>query len=162
MIPKEKNYVYGTAAPKIEYNVYEENKVLRAKKKQRANNKVKLKAVFTILVFFTAFFCIMSMYAQITEVNYNLNKLNRDYDKVKNDNIRMKLEMQKDLNLDRVREIAETRLNMQKPDKSQIVYVKVPKKDVTKIAGEDKQDKKAGGAVAAVSDMFRNIMHFFD
>lgn len=162
MIPKEKNYVYGTAAPKIEYDVYAENKVLKAKKKQRANNKVKLKAVLTIMVCFAAFFYIMLMYAQITEVNYNLNKLNRKYAEAKNENIRLKLEIESSLDLNTVKEIAETRLSMQKPDKSQIVYVKVPKSDVTKVAMENNSGIKGEGVVSAVSNMFSKVIRLFE
>ncbi len=162
MIPEKKNYVYGSAAPKIEYNVYEENKVLKQKKKQRVNNKLKLKVVFTIITFFAAFFQIIFMYAQITEVNYELSELNKKYSDVKNGNIQLKLEIQKSTDLNRIKEVAETRLDMQKPDKYQIVYVKVPKKDVTKIAAIDKQESAAPGVPALVSDMFNNIAKFFD
>lgn len=162
MIPKEKNYVYGTAAPKIEYDVYTENKVLKAKKKQRANNKVKLKAVFTIMVCFGAFFYIMYMYAQITEVNYKLNKQNKQYTEIKNENIRLKLDIERSLDLNTVKEVAETRLNMQKPDKSQIVYLKVPKSDITKVAARDNSGINGEGAVAVVSNLFSKVIHLFE
>lgn len=162
MIPKEKNYVYGSAAPKIEYNVYEENKVLKAKKNQRANNRIKFKMVFTIFIVFLAFFSIIYMYAQITEVNYKLNKLNKEYNNIKNDNIQTKLEMEKNLDLNRVREIAQTRLDMQKPDKYQIVYLKVPKSDVTKVAEADNAGISSKAFIASVIDVFGKLTHFLD
>lgn len=162
MLPEEINYVYGSAAPKIEYDVYEENKVLKAKKKQRANNKIKVKLVFTILTVFAAFLCIIYMYAQITEVNYELNKKNKEYNEVRNANIQLKLDIQKSMDLNRIKEIALTRLDMQKPDTYQIVYVKVPKKDVMKVAAIDGKNTGDKGAVALVSDVISDISHFFD
>ncbi len=162
MLPEEKNYVYGSAAPKIEYDVYEENKVLKAKKKRRANNKVKVKLVFAVFVLFTAFLSVILMYAEITEVNYELNKMNKYYNDKKNANIQLRLEIQKNLDLNRIKEIALTRLDMQEPDKYQIVYVRVPKKDVMKVAAIDGKDAEGKGVIAMVSDVVSDITNFFD
>lgn len=162
MLPEEKNYVYGSAAPKIDYDVYEENKVLKAKKKQRANNKIKVKLVFAILALFAAFLSVILMYAKITEVNYDLNKKNKEYNDKKNANIQLRLEIQKNLDLNRIKEIALTRLDMQEPDKYQVVYVRVPKKDVMKVAAIDGKNAEDKGVINLVSDVVSDITNFFD
>ena len=157
MLAEKEKYYYGTAAPKIDYDVYENNKVLKAKKRQKRNNKVKLKAVFCILIFFLSFSHIIYMYAQVTEMDYKLNKDNKILNEHKNENIRLKLEIQKNLDLNRIREIAQTRLDMQKPDKHQIIYVNVPKTDFTEIP-----EKKEGISKVSLISYVENIFSSLD
>lgn len=131
MIEAGDKYVYGTAAKKLEYDVYENNKVLKAKKQQRNNNKVKLRMVFNLVFVFSLVFAMMYRYALITEMNYEIDKLNVQYNKIRDENSRLKLEIEKTMNLASIEKIAEEKLGMQKPDKNQIVYVSVPKNDYT-------------------------------
>jgi len=128
---QEKNYIQGTAARKLEYDVYVENKVLSAKKKQRNNNKVKIKVMFCVLAIF-ALGC-MAMYrnAQITEMNYAIDRQMKDYNEIKNENIRLKVAIENSINIQTVKEYAENKLGMHMPDSYQITYVKVPQKDIT-------------------------------
>ncbi|HOV26802.1 MAG TPA: cell division protein FtsL [Pseudobacteroides sp.] len=156
MLAEKEKYYYGTAAPKIDYDVYENNKVLKAKKRQKRNNKVKLKAVFCILIFFLSFSHIIYMYAQVTEMDYLLNKDNKVLNEHKNENIRLKLEIQKNLDLNRIREIAQTKLDMQKPDKHQIIYVNVPKTDFTEIP-EKKEGISKGSLISYVEGIFSSL-----
>jgi len=156
LLAEKEKYYYGTAAPKIDYDVYENNKVLKAKKRQKRNNKVKLKAVFCILIFFLSFSHIIYMYAQVTEMDYLLNKDNKVLNEHKNENIRLKLEIQKNLDLNRIREIAQTKLDMQKPDKHQIIYVNVPKTDFTEIP-EKKEGISKGSLISYVEGIFSSL-----
>jgi len=156
LLAEKEKYYYGTAAPKIDYDVYENNKVLKAKKRQKKNNKVKLKAVFCILIFFLSFSQIIYMYAQITEMDYKLNKDNKELNEHKNENVRLRLEIQKNLDLNRIREIAQTRLDMQKPDKHQIIYVNVPKTDFTEIPEKNDGTSK-GSLLSYVESIFSSL-----
>ncbi|MDP4179783.1 MAG: cell division protein FtsL [Bacillota bacterium] len=162
MLAEKEKYVYGTAAPKIEYDVYENNKVLKAKKRDKRNNKVKLKAVFCILVFFVSFSCIIFMYAQITEMDYKINKATKEYNEQKNDNLRLSLELQKNLDLNRIREVAQTRLDMQKPDKHQIIYINVPKTDFTELADKDKENIKGDNFFTSILNIFSGLLNFLN
>lgn len=131
-------YVQGTAAEKIEYNVYEENEVLKAKKQQKSNNKSKVKIVFTVLIAFACCLTLIFRYAQITEMNYKLLKINKQYNEIRNENSRLKVEIEKKLDLQTIKANAETRLGMQKPDRHQVVRVSIPKTDFTQVADEYK------------------------
>ncbi|NLP14021.1 MAG: cell division protein FtsL [Clostridium sp.] len=126
-----KNYIQGTAARKLEYDVYVENKVLSAKKKQRNNNKVKRKAIFCVLVIFALGCLAMYRNAQITEVNYAIDRQLHAYNEIKNENIRLKVDIENSINIQEVKEYAEKKLGMHKPDGHQITYVKIPQKDIT-------------------------------
>jgi len=133
-------YVYGAIAENIEndiYDPYEENVVLKSKKVARSNTKVKSKILFNIFIIFGMCAIIMFRYAQISQLNYDTNKLSKEYVAMQNENDLIVFEIDKAMGLESIREIAENNLNMHKPDKSQIVYVNVPMEDVTILASKE-------------------------
>lgn len=131
MIKTDKNYIQGTAARKLEYDVYEENKVLSNKKKQRVNNKLKVKVVFAFMVAFALSGFVMYRYALITDLNYKINTQMNALTEIKNENTRLKVKIERELDLQKIQQFAEENLGMQKPDKSQCTFVKVPRNDFT-------------------------------
>jgi cell division protein FtsL len=131
LIEKNYGYVEGSAARKLEYDVYEENKVLREKKRYKNNRKAKLKSVLTIVAILTVALAVMCRYAIITEISYKISQKETEYNNLKNDNSLLKVQIETETNLTDIKETAETRLGMQTPDKSQIVYIKVPREDYT-------------------------------
>lgn len=143
------SYIYGSAAKKIEYDIYKENKVLKVKKEQKSENKNKVKMVFITLIIFMAAFLIMYRYAMITELNYKVSDLNKTYTSIKNDNSRLKVQIENDMNLSTVKEIAESKLGMQSPDRYQKVYIRVPKNDITKVAEKYKEEKEGKANIIA-------------
>ncbi|MCX7843583.1 MAG: cell division protein FtsL [Clostridia bacterium] len=155
-------YVHGTAAEKLEYDVYSENKVLKAKKLQRSNNKAKFKLICAILMMFSVCFFVMYRYAVITELNYKIYQMNKQYNEVRNENSSLRVQIEKECDLNSIREIAVKKLGMQMPDKYQIAYVKVPKHNYTKVA----QDYRAGDAkvpdnmIAVLMDKVSRIARF--
>jgi cell division protein FtsL len=164
LIETNTKYVYGSAAPKIDYNVYEENEVLKRKKVQKSNSKVKLKMVLGILSVFCGFVFLMYRYAIITELNYSVEKASKTYAKVSNENTLLKISIDKNLDLNKVRDIAETKLGMHQPDKFQIVYVKVPKTDLTvrdnKLTGDSTE--AGSGAWLALFNKVTKLVEFLD
>lgn len=143
-------YVYGTAAEKLQYNIYEENKVLKEKKRYRSNNRVKLKVIGTCLLIFSACFLLIFRYAVITKLNYDVSKAEKAYNVLRNDNSRLKVQIEEELDLTQLKTLAVERLGMKEPDKMQIVYLKVPKYDVTVVSEDRKDSKQSRGSVAAV------------
>lgn len=144
-------------APQVDYDPYEQNKVLKSKKVARSNAKMKAKILLTIFIVFGMFATIMYRYAQISQLNYESNQLSKEHVKLQNENVRVGLEIQKAMDLNSIRDIAEKKLNMHKPDKSQIVYINVPKKDITIPA--EKQDS---GVVGAVKDVESGLKKFLN
>ncbi len=145
MIKTDKNYIQGTAARKLEYDVYEENKVLSEKKKQRVNNKVKVKVVFAFLIVFSLCGLVMYRYALITDLNYKINTRMNEYTEIRNENTRLMVKIESELDLQKVKQIAEENLGMQQPDKYQLTYVSVPKSDFTTASEEIKDESKTVG-----------------
>lgn len=157
MIQANKSYIEGTAARKLEYDVYEENKVLKAKKQNRLNNKYKFKAVCMVLLMFAMMLAIIYRYAVITELNYNLDKSNQVYNELRNEYSRIKVEIEKSTDLTKIREIAESKFGMHTPDKYQYVYVKVPRNDYTKVADtQDEGKSDISGMLSALMGKITN------
>lgn len=136
MIEKGSTYVYGTAAEKIEYDVYQHNEVLKNKKKIRTNNKTKVKVVFTLLLIFAMFSLIMYRYSMITELNYDIAKTEKNYDKIKDENARLLVQIENETDLKKIKEVAINELGMQIPNKMQTIHISVDKKDFTVVAKE--------------------------
>ena len=161
MLKAGNGYIQGTAARKIDYDVYEENKVLKTKKQIKKNARSKLKTVAICLMLFAVAFLVIYRYALITELNYDIDATTKKYTAIKNDNTRFKVEIDKNKNLNKIKEIAEMRLGMQKPDKSQIIYIKVPKNDFTKVADNGTYLGK-GSTLSLLADKVGKVVRFFE
>lgn len=145
MIQRDQSYISGNTAKVFEYDVYEQNTVLKAKKQYKNNRKVKSRVVLSILFVFIAGLFVTYRFALITELSYNINECEKQYSKLRNENSLIKLSMEKNTDLAKIRELAELRLGMQKPDKSQLVYINVEKCDYSVIYDTyGKQDVKNG------------------
>lgn len=159
---KNNDYVYGTLAKQIQYDVYEENEVLKEKKKYRLNRITKFKAVVSILLIFALGFIVAYRYALITDLNYKISKLEREYENLRDENSRLKVAVEKDTDLPRIKEAAEKKLGMQKPDKYQIVYIRVPKSNFTVTSETYKNSIKNNNLLAVILTKVDIIKKLFD
>lgn len=151
---KSGQYVQGATAEKIEYDVYEENKVLKTKKRQKSYVAVKFKAVCCLMAIFALGSFVMYRYATITQMNYTLTKQTKVYNSLVNENAILNVQIEQAMDLQNVRNVAENTLGMQKPEKYQINYVSVSKNDYTKVATEYAGEKYSSSIVA----WFQNIL----
>ena len=142
MIQKDYDYVQGSTARQLQYDVYEENTVLKAKKRYKNNRKVKLRLIVSILAVLVAGLTVMYRFTAITQLSYDINQSEKVYNELRNKNSILKVKVETETNLTSIKEIAETRLGMQKPDKSQIVYIQVPRNDYTVVM---KTQDQSGG-----------------
>lgn len=155
-------YVYGSVAENINndiYDPYEENAVLKSKKLARSNAKLKTKIIFSILIIFSMCAVTMFRFAQISQLNYENNKLSKQFVAIQNENELLSIKIGNAKSLNNIREVAENNLRMHKPNKNQIIYVTVPKEDVTMIA--TKQQPKAMIMVQKVGSGIEKILSMF-
>ena len=162
MIQKNNNYVYGTAAEKIEYDVYEKNKVLKEKRKYKANILIKVKMVASILLLFLFGLTIMYRYALIADLNYEISNKERQYENLRNENSRIKVAIENETNLTRIMEIAQNNLGMQKPDKYQILHIRVPKTNYTVTSAQYKDTKAKENFLVGLINKGEIIKKLFD
>ncbi|HEY8349921.1 MAG TPA: cell division protein FtsL [Clostridia bacterium] len=162
MNQKGYEYVYGSAARQLEYDVYEENQVLRAKKTYRSHRKIKLRMVMAILAVFAAGLAVMCRYAIITKVSYQINQKQKAYEQIRNENSLLRVQIETKTDLNEIKEVAENRLGMQMPDKSQIVYIKVPRNDYTVLMTSNNSEEKSGNAISKFISRATGLLKFFE
>lgn len=150
----------GTAARQLDYDIYEQNSVLRAKKQYKKSRMAKFKLVLAILAVFAAGFIVVYRFALITQMSYNINKSEKIYNSIRSENSLIRMQVERDTDLTRIKEIAETKLGMQKPDKSQMVYYKVPKNDYTVVMNSDTGSEEMDGNL--VNSFFNKFLGFIN
>lgn len=151
---KSGQYVQGATAEKITYDVYEENKLLKTKKKQKSYMAAKFKAVFCLITIFAFGSLVMYRYATITQMNYSLTKQTKAYNDLVKENSLINVQIGQAMDLQKVRSVAENTLGMQKPEKYQINYVSVSKDNFTKVASAYSDEKYSNSLMA----WFQNIL----
>jgi len=140
-VERNTRYVYGSAAPKIpvEHQSHTENKVVRrvsSKPLPSGSSIPKVQMIFCIVFMVAVSFVILYRYSLISELNYRMSKLTEEYNRLRDENRALNVEIETSINLDYVKEFAETRLNMHKPDSYQIVTVSVPKSDYSVVVDQ--------------------------
>lgn len=139
-------YVYGSAAPQMPQ---EQNKPQRSSRqpvpgKTRVYTAIpKGKMVFAIMALFAMCFIIIYRFSAIAEYNFRMGTLQSQYDTLRDDIGKLKVDIGTNVNLENVRKIAEERLNMHKPDHYQIVSVSVPKNNYNVVIDQSYIDKTA-------------------
>ena len=122
------NYAY-------DYSKYEQTELQQASepstkplKKERKKEKPKTHLV-SILFVFGMSLLIISRYAYMAEINFNITSLEKEYKKVVKENTDLNVQLMKSINLEALESAALSKLSMQYPDvQNQIVYVNVEKK----------------------------------
>jgi cell division protein FtsB len=112
--------------------------VLREIRLRRQSKMIKFRLVVLSIIFFSICVTVAYRYALITEQAFTINSLNKQHDELANQNVKIEADITKNLDLNKIRQLAETTLAMQKPAKNQIVYVPVPKNDYATAVSSEK------------------------
>lgn len=146
------NYVYGSAAPKYQEQTYQDKRKSTERKstpKPKVIAKPEIQVfpmaqmIICIIITFTVFSTIIYRYSAITEMNYALSALNKEYETLKDSNRKLQVSIGTKINQENIRKIAEERLNMKMPDSYQRVPIKVPKVNYSTL-NIDTQEEKGG------------------
>lgn len=158
MSAKWQGYVYGTAAKKLDYDVYEENEFLKARKQEKEGNRQKMKILMHVMLCCTLALVMMYRYCLLTEMNYNVSKKYSEYEQLKNSNIALRVSVEKEADLLKIKEIAQNKLDMQAVDKAQVVYVKVPTNDFIKYGDNTKTENGMGKVILSKLSNLKKYM----
>lgn len=132
-------YIDGSSARQIQYDVYNENIVLKQKLKSRRNIKLKLKVIASVLLIFSIGFTVMYRYAQVIDINNKLGSMEIEYENLREANAKIKIRLEQETDLNVIKTLAEENLGMRVPAESQTVYIKVAGKDMTMVSDEYKK-----------------------
>jgi cell division protein FtsL len=112
----------------------EEHKVVKIK--EFAEQKNKMKTVFSVLVCSAITFFMIFRYTAITEASNTVNSYKKELNNMQRITEQTQVQLDRSVDLKKVEEIAKNRLGMDRPEKSQIVYVKLKKNDYSEVLGE--------------------------
>lgn len=146
-------YVYGSAAPKLH------QRPERQETQQPKERKVKVAPVaapsyahipkgrlcFCVVVLAAMCFVVLYRFSVLADLNAMMNKMNEEYNTLRNENRLLRVEIETSIDLDRVKQIAEAELGMHKPDRFQIVPVNVPKNDYNVVLDQQYIEEASGG-----------------
>jgi cell division protein FtsL len=96
---------------------------------RKARNKVRRKYVLMVFVLFVFAVALIYRYSLVIEINSGITRQARALAAIDTENSVLQKQIGMETDLEKIRLLAESRLNMHKPDKYQIVYIKVPKRD---------------------------------
>jgi len=99
-----------------------------------SESRRKTRIFLVILLVFAAFFSIITRYGEMTKLNYEISDLKQELITQNAVNSALGVSLEKKTNIMKIRNIAETELGMQEPDKYQIVYIDVPRNNSVEIA----------------------------
>ena len=158
MVPSGRDfYEHGATAKKLKIEAYKENAVLKNMRRKVKYTKVKARIILLMLLVFACGMTVMYRYAYITDINYKIDEAKSSYNRLKNDNITMKVKIENTLDLTNVRTVAEGRFGMHKAQKEQIISINVPKADYinTNVTSYNNSNKQ--GIVALFSRLAKNV-----
>ncbi|HYE82693.1 MAG TPA: hypothetical protein VEG39_11100 [Clostridia bacterium] len=119
-----------------DYSRYEEQELQQiTEQSTKPRIKVKKKAkpkthLMSILFVFGLSIFIISRYAYMAEINFNITNLEKEYNKVVKENTDLNVQLMKSINLEALEKAAVNDLGMQYPDvQNQIAYVNVVKSE---------------------------------
>ena len=98
---------------------------------------VRVKYIAMISALFVLFVAMIYRFSMVIEINSEITKYNADLSRVRNNADVLKKDISRETDLERVRVLAESRLNMQKPDAHQYIYIKVPRNDHALLRAEN-------------------------
>lgn len=154
------NYIDGSSARQMQYDVYSENLVLKQKMKSRKNIKLKLKVIASVVLIFAIGFSVMYRYAQVVEINNKLGAMEIEYENLREANSKIKIRLEQETDLNVIKTLAEDNLGMRVPAESQTVYIKVAGKDMTMVSDEYKNmidETSEEGMFAVLMDKVREF-----
>ncbi len=131
---KKNGYIYGSVAPKLPEKAERppvEHQSPKPKKSALPHSKQasipKAKMITCIVCMVAICFVMLYRFSAIAKLNYTMGVLNDKVSQLRDENRMLEVDIGTSINLERVKEIAETKLGMHKPESYQVVVVSVPK-----------------------------------
>ena len=118
--------------------------LLREVSMRKERKKIRRKYFLMIFVTFVFAIAVIYRYSIVIEINEKIMKEKTTLASLENENSLLQKQIGVEMDLEKIRLLAESKLDMQKPDRDQIVYIKVPKKDHALVAVPAKQNDPDG------------------
>lgn len=144
-------YNRTSLAYKVEEYSEVDTLVKEAKKENTKKNKNSTLFMFICIVYMISIVAsLLIKTANITEQRAELTAIKSEYNEILNINKKMEVDINSQIDLRKVEEIAIARLNMNQPKKSQIVYITTEPKDYGEVMAEETGKRKDGNIFASL------------
>lgn len=127
-------------SPKI--HKVKEIPVLKAIKIKKARIRFKSSLVLKIAILFVLGLLIIIRFARITELGYQTNAVLAQYDTVVLENQNLRVNIEKSIDLPKIRQHVEENLNLHQPGEGQIVYINTAATDRVDYADGSQEEEK--------------------
>jgi|GEM_PF-348097 len=147
------SYMYGSTAPKLP-QVPERQQVHQSGKSRPRASKAaapayahvpKAKMIFCIIALAIMGFIVLYRFSVLADMNAAMSRMNEEYNALRNENRLLRVEIETSIDLDKVKQVAETELGMHKPDRFQVIPVSVPKNNYNVVLDQQYIDQAADG-----------------
>lgn len=136
--PQPKKYPKKTTARKTkETSKKEVNKKQKQKKKEKRELKIEVKVIAYVAIGFTILLAISYRNSVINEKFTQNKSLKSNLATIQKENEQLEVSIESSLNLKTIEQSAKEVLGMQKLEKSQTVYINLPKQDYIQPASEE-------------------------
>ena len=139
----------------------EEERKKAARLKAREQKRMNFFLVCSIILLSLAAYFMISKNVQLHETTDKIRALENELAMLESNSSQRIYELEQCVDLDVVEQIATTRLNMQRPEKYQIVYLNVKSDDVTDITSNESESVKKQVGVMTES-LKRNFLGIFN
>ena len=138
-----------------EIHELEQIPVLRELSLKKFKKKLKFSIVYKVVIVFILGLFVILRFSQISELSYKTNSLKAENEKIIKENNNLMVNIEKEINLPQIREIAETRLNLGPPNESQTIYINASGTDKIDYWEENEAEEK--GAFQSIIDWIKGL-----
>lgn len=154
---------YNRTSLAYDINEYSEVDELVSEAKKSNVKKKKNTKLFTFIcaVYVISMIALLLIKtANINEQKSALTQIQNEYNEIVNENKRLEVSINSQIDLRKVEEIAIAQLGMNKPKQSQTVYVSTEPKDYGEVFADSKADKSSGNIFASLVKSLNGIFSY--
>ncbi len=119
-----------------------EKRQLSRKQKLQQQRRLNFQVICVIIALFCAAYFMISQNVQVNDTARQISSLKKELAVLESNTSQKTFELEQSVDLNRVEEIASTKLNMQRPEKYQVVYINIKTDDVTEVTADNVEGVK--------------------
>ncbi|MBR5785351.1 MAG: hypothetical protein IKY41_01455 [Clostridia bacterium] len=159
-------YQYDYNATQEEYIIPEEKIeekriILTELRRKKEDKKTKRNIIVGITILVMMGLTVAFRYASVTQINYENHKLEQEYQQKTAVVQNLQVDIESNMNIAEIAEIAETKLGMHKPFSYQIKYIDVETPDQTEYKNTEFTKEENNDDIPFVKRLFKDIKQFF-
>lgn len=157
-------YEQGTNPEKYtipEEKLAEKTIILTELRRKKEDKKIKKNIIMSIVVLVAMGLTAAFRYASVTQINYENHKLEQEYQQKTAIAQNLAVEIESNMSIAEIAEIAETKLGMHKPFAYQIKYINVETPDQTEYRSAEFTKEETDKDVPFTTRLFNDIKLFF-